>query len=156
MARPSFLLPGSEEIHNVLFLLQHHLLQRYKDPCSNSPRLKAAAGYISGGRQRRNFPLLSQGSFGNLMWLFSPLSSSRAQALHEKIPPGQLQASGYLACTKPCRSWLPAQQLQRDPAWLPAVSQRWSSLPCPGHTTQLQFLSAASGWKLGCEQSDQV
>lgn len=54
------------------FLLRHHLLQRYKDPRSNSPRLGAAARYVSGGRRRRNFPSLPRGSFGNLTRLFSP------------------------------------------------------------------------------------
>lgn len=156
VARPSFLLPGSEETQNMLLLLQHHLLQRYKDPCSNSPRLEAAAEYISGGRQRRNFPLLPRGSFGNLVWSFSSLLSSRAQASHEKIPAEQLQASVCLPCTKLCRPRMSAQQLQRDPACLPAGDRGWSSLPWPGRAARLRFPSAAEGWNLGCEQLCEV
>lgn len=117
VARPSFLLPGSEEMRYELFLLQHHLLQRYEVPCSNSPRLLGMPLVGDRGEASHCCP---RGALGASCGCFPPWLSSCAQASRKKIPLGRFQASGHLSCTNPCSSWMKASA-GWDPAWLPAL-----------------------------------
>lgn len=94
----------------MLLLLQHHLLQDMKIPAQTPPGCWVCLWW----EIEEKFSLLPQGSFGSLLWLFSPWLSSCAQVLCKKISPGQFQVSGDFSCTK-------LLQLQWDPAWLPTL-----------------------------------
>lgn len=114
----------------MLFLLQHHLLQRYKDPCSNSPRLEAAAAYVWWEIEEK-LPTVAPGELWKPHVVVFPAGSSRAQVLHKKIPPGQFQVSRPLPCPKSRSSGAPAQQLQLDPEQLLLRAGDGAGFPAP-------------------------